>query len=116
MVVLLLMRQESCQAYFADWSLLARDRQPTCVDIPANMSLCHNIGQFLSRILHIRLNIFHVFSEYTERMENTQKNFFFFQQCLTKLKDSILRKSNGGDHKLAYGEQIAKLMFWLSLL
>jgi hypothetical protein len=46
-VLLLLMRQESCQAYFADWSLLARDRQPTCVDIPANMSLCHNIGQFL---------------------------------------------------------------------
>jgi len=31
-------------AYFADWSLLARDREPTCVDIPENMTLCHNIG------------------------------------------------------------------------
>jgi hypothetical protein len=95
-VMLLLMRQESCQAYFADWSLLARDRQPTCVDIPANMSLCHNIGQFLSRILHIRLYIFRLFSEYTDRMENTQKRNFYFQQCLTKLKESIMRKSNGG--------------------
>ena len=35
----------SGRAYFADWSLLARDRQPTCVDIPANMTLCQNIGQ-----------------------------------------------------------------------
>ena len=32
-------------AYFADWSQLARDKQPTCVDIPANMTLCHNIGE-----------------------------------------------------------------------
>ena len=32
-------------AYFADWSQLAREKQPTCVDIPSNMTLCHNIGQ-----------------------------------------------------------------------
>ena len=31
--------------YFADWSQLARDKQPTCVDIPTNMTLCHNIGE-----------------------------------------------------------------------
>ena len=32
-------------AYFADWSSFAeRDRQPTCVDIPSNMTLCQNIG------------------------------------------------------------------------
>jgi len=31
-------------AYFADWSALAEDRQPTCVAIPSNMSLCTNIG------------------------------------------------------------------------
>ena len=33
-------------AYFADWSMLAQDRQPTCVDIPANMTLCQNIGRY----------------------------------------------------------------------
>ena len=33
-------------AYFADWSSFAeRDRQPTCVDIPSNMTLCQNIGE-----------------------------------------------------------------------
>ena len=38
-------------AYFADWSALADDRQPTCVAIPANMSLCNNIGKsFLARL------------------------------------------------------------------
>ena len=30
--------------FFADWSVLARDRQPACVPIPSNMSLCHNVG------------------------------------------------------------------------
>lgn len=38
------------QAYFADWSLLTRDRQPTCVDIPANMTLCQNIGYTKMRL------------------------------------------------------------------
>ena len=33
-----------CNAYFADWSNLARDREPMCVPIPSNLSLCHNIG------------------------------------------------------------------------
>jgi len=36
--------------YFADWSLLARDREPTCVDIPKNMTLCHNIGYSKMRL------------------------------------------------------------------
>lgn len=32
-------------AFSPDWSLLAgRPAQPTCVDIPDNMSLCHKIG------------------------------------------------------------------------
>ena len=36
----------SIMSYFADWSMLTRDsRQPTCVDIPNNMTLCHNIGR-----------------------------------------------------------------------
>ena len=40
----------TCQAYFADWSVLAGDRQPTCVSIPQNMSLCHNIGYTKMRL------------------------------------------------------------------
>jgi len=40
----------SSRAYFADWSLLARERQPTCVDIPENMTLCHNIGYTKMRL------------------------------------------------------------------
>jgi len=36
--------------YFADWSMLARDKQPTCVDIPSNMTLCHNIGYTKMRL------------------------------------------------------------------
>ena len=34
-------------AYFADWSSLAEGEQPTCVAIPANMSLCNNIRKFI---------------------------------------------------------------------
>lgn len=41
---------QATAAYFADWSLLARDRQPTCVDIPANMTLCQNIGYSKMRL------------------------------------------------------------------
>lgn len=38
-------------AYFADWSSFAeRDRQPTCVDIPSNMTLCQNIGYTKMRL------------------------------------------------------------------
>jgi len=40
----------SVVGYFADWSLLTRDRQPTCVDIPTNMTLCHNIGYTKMRL------------------------------------------------------------------
>jgi hypothetical protein len=39
-----------CHAYFADWSALAGDRQPTCVSIPQNMTLCHNIGYTKMRL------------------------------------------------------------------
>lgn len=39
-----------CHAYFADWSVLAGDRQPTCVSIPQNMTLCHNIGYTKMRL------------------------------------------------------------------
>ena len=45
LVVLLALLPVVTRAYFADWSLLARDREPTCVDIPQNMTLCHNIGE-----------------------------------------------------------------------
>ena len=44
-LVVLSLMQGTCWGYFADWSQLARDKQPTCVDIPANMTLCHNIGE-----------------------------------------------------------------------
>lgn len=37
-------------AYFADWSVLAGDRQPTCVSIPQNMTLCRNIGYTKMRL------------------------------------------------------------------
>lgn len=40
----------SIMSYFADWSLLAREKQPTCVDIPSNMTLCHNIGYTKMRL------------------------------------------------------------------
>jgi len=36
--------------FFADWSVLARDRQPACVPIPSNMSLCHNVGYTKMRL------------------------------------------------------------------
>lgn len=36
--------------FFADWSVLARDRQPSCVAIPANMSLCQNVGYTKMRL------------------------------------------------------------------
>jgi len=48
-VVLLCLLQGST-AYFADWSQLARDKQPTCVDIPTNMTLCQNIGYTKMRL------------------------------------------------------------------
>ena len=40
-------------AYFADWSSIGgigRDNQPVCVSIPANMSLCMNIGYTKMRL------------------------------------------------------------------
>jgi len=38
-------------AYLTDWSDLIRDsQQPTCVDIPDNMTLCHNIGYTKMRL------------------------------------------------------------------
>lgn len=43
-LLLFLLFSRPAFGYFADWSVLTRDRQPMCVDIPKNMSLCHNIG------------------------------------------------------------------------
>ena len=40
-------------AYFADWSAIGgigRDNQPVCVSIPANMTLCTNIGYTKMRL------------------------------------------------------------------
>jgi len=48
--LLLLCLARLSASYFADWSQLARDKQPTCVDIPANMTLCHNIGYTKMRL------------------------------------------------------------------
>ena len=45
-VVLALFGGGHASAYFADWSSLAEGEQPTCVAIPANMSLCNNIRKF----------------------------------------------------------------------
>ena len=53
--LILLLLPGGGEAYFADWSLLAREREPTCVDIPTNMTLCHDIGNTIS------INIFGVF-------------------------------------------------------
>lgn len=50
MLLLLLLLVPVVRGYFADWSLLARDREPTCVDIPKNMTLCHNIGYSKMRL------------------------------------------------------------------
>jgi len=36
--------------FFADWSVLARDRTPSCVPIPANMSLCKDVGYTKMRL------------------------------------------------------------------
>ena len=33
----------SCDGYFANWGDVGRSQEPTCVDIPANISLCSNI-------------------------------------------------------------------------
>lgn len=49
-LLLLLSFEGVAWAYFADWSALAEDRQPTCVAIPANMSLCTNIGYTKMRL------------------------------------------------------------------
>lgn len=38
-------------SYYADWGMMGgRPTQPTCVDIPRNMSLCHNIGYSKMRL------------------------------------------------------------------
>ncbi len=42
--------QCGCLAYFADWSSLAQDREPLCVDIPRNLTLCHDIGYTKMRL------------------------------------------------------------------
>lgn len=49
-LVILVLVLDSSHAYFADWSALAEDRQPTCVAIPLNMSLCTNIGYTKMRL------------------------------------------------------------------
>lgn len=49
--VLLAPRDGHC--YFADWSAVTRhgmDREPTCVPIPRNLTLCHNIGYTKMRL------------------------------------------------------------------
>ena len=43
----------SSASYFADWSSIGgigRDDQPVCISIPANMSLCKNIGYTKMRL------------------------------------------------------------------
>ena len=43
-VLIVLDRCDPALCYFADWSALSLDDQPTCVPIPRNLSLCHGIG------------------------------------------------------------------------
>lgn len=51
LLLLLLSTSSLSSASFADWSTFAeRDKQPTCVDIPANMTLCQNIGYTKMRL------------------------------------------------------------------
>ena len=44
--ILLVSRALGSPERFADWSLLAKDPRfnPTCVNIPSNMTLCHGVG------------------------------------------------------------------------
>ena len=43
--------KEGADAYFADWGMLgARPQEPTCVDIPKDMSLCTGIGYTKMRL------------------------------------------------------------------
>jgi hypothetical protein len=66
------------------------------------------------RIFHIHLNTFPVFSEYTERLENTQKKCLL-SKMPDEVKGTVFRENRMGDHKMACDKQIKKLIFWLSL-
>merc|ERR1712062_758373 len=50
LLLLLFTPSQAYSAYFADFSALAQDREPTCVPIPQNMSLCSNIGYTKMRL------------------------------------------------------------------
>ena len=52
--ICMIMKINLASAYFADWSSIGgiggRDNQPVCVPIPANMTLCRNIGYTKMRL------------------------------------------------------------------
>ncbi len=48
------------------------------------------------QILHRHTNTFSLFSEYAERIGNTQREMFTFNNAWRSKRYSILRKSNGG--------------------
>jgi hypothetical protein len=64
--------------------------------------------RYFPRILHRRINTFCVLSEFAERMKSTQKEVFYFQQCLETLKDLYFVKSKGG---ICLGGTVYKLYF-----
>ncbi|XP_023335381.1 secreted frizzled-related protein 5 [Eurytemora carolleeae] len=49
-LMMILVLSPLVRGYFGDWSLLTREREPTCVDIPSNMTLCQNIGYSKMRL------------------------------------------------------------------
>jgi len=50
LLLVLLWCVQGSMGYWADWSDLAREKQPTCVDIPSNMTLCTDIGYTKMRL------------------------------------------------------------------
>ncbi len=68
-----------------------------------------NTTKYFPRILHRRLNTFLIFSEYAERMENTQKDIF------TLIIPDEVNGTEFRENQMAYVEQITNLIFWLFL-
>jgi hypothetical protein len=72
-----------------------------------------NLSQ-ITPIFQIRVNTFRVFSEYAERMKNTQKEIFTFNNAWGLLRGSILKKWMWG-YILAQDEHFTYFSFWISL-
>jgi hypothetical protein len=61
-----------------------------------NLSFSPYTHKYLPHILHRYLNTFRVFSMYEERMKNTQKEIFPFNNAPEHYRDSVSKNSYGG--------------------